>query len=346
MSGFEKDGRVPLRRPTRASTGRPHDVEPALAVRQAPVWRPGWRREYSSLIALCLLLGYLAISRPAFFAGANIRDILLNNSYVLIAAIGETIVILTGGIDISIGAMLAVCSVTAGELATHGVPVYLVALATLAAGSALGLINGACIAWLDAPPIIVTLGTLSIFRGAVIWYTHGYWIQDLPAAFRFLGEGSILSVPIPIAIAGAALLVASSGLLLTRQGRYAYAVGSSPTSAELAGIPVKRVRFGVYVLSGFCVGLASLTFATRFSQIQSNTGVGFELLVITAVVVGGVNIFGAMGSVWGALCGVLLLGAVHPALAYWRLPASWEGAIQGGFILAAIAADALRSRRR
>lgn len=305
-----------------------------------------WRREYSSLLVLLLLLLYLAIVQPAFFDLNNIRDILVDNSYVFIAGIGATIVILAAGIDISIGSMLAACSVTAGELAHRGIPLPVVILATLGMGSILGLVNGLFVAKLQLPPIIVTLATMSIYRGAVTWYTQGQWIQGLPKSFTFLGQGTFLHVPIPIWIAALSAVIGAAFLQLSRTGRHIYAVGSNPVSAELSGINVDRIRLLTYVLSGLLVGVASLVYASRFSQIQSNTGVGFELTVITAAVVGGTNIFGAVGSVWGTLSGVLLLGSVHPALAYRHISSYWENAIQGSFILLAILGDAIRSKRR
>lgn len=305
-----------------------------------------WQREYSALAALILLLLYLRVSRPQFFDAGNLRDILVNNSYVLVAAVGATIVILAAGIDISVGSMLAACCVVAGELAQHGMALPLVILATIGAGVLLGLVNGVFVAWLKVPPIIVTLGTLSIYRGAVIWYTHGYWIQGLPASFEAMGHSNILGIPIPVWAAGLWFAAGLIFLRSTRAGRHIRAVGSNPVAAALAGINVDRIRLLSYVLSGVSVGIAALIYASRFSQIQSNTGNGFELLVITTVVVGGVNIFGAVGTLWGTLIGVLLLGAVDPALAYWHFSSYWEGAIQGCFILCGIAGDAVRSRRR
>ncbi|MDQ2731764.1 MAG: ABC transporter permease [Armatimonadota bacterium] len=305
-----------------------------------------WRREFSSLLVLVLLLLFLALAQREFFDSNNIRDILVENSYVFIAGIGATIVILAAGIDISIGSMLAACSVTAGVLARNGLPLPVVILATLGMGSVLGLINGIFVARLQLPPIIVTLATMSIYRGAVTWYTQGQWIQNLPASFTYLGQGSFLGIPIPVWVAAFTAIAAAAFLQLSRTGRHIYAVGSNPVSAELSGINVNRIRLLTYVLSGFLVGVASLVYASRFSQIQSNTGIGFELTVITAAVVGGTNIFGAVGSVWGTLSGVLLLGSVHPALVYRHISSYWENAIQGSFILLAILGDAIRSKRR
>jgi len=307
---------------------------------------PRWQREYSALAVLFALLLFLAITRPAFFSADNLRDILVNNSYVMIAGVGATIVILAAGIDISIGSMLAACAVTAGDLAHRGTPLWLVILATLAMGAFLGLVNGGFVAWLNVPPIIVTLGTLSIYRGAVIWYTQGVWIQGLPASFLFLGQGTVWGVPVPVWVAAGTVLAGVLFLQKTRCGRHIYAIGGNPLAAELAGIRVNRIRLLTYVISGMSVGLSALVYASRFSQIQSNTGIGFELLVITAVVVGGTNIFGGVGSIWGTVCGVLLLGAVDPALAYRHISSYWEGAIQGCFILFGISGDALRTRKR
>lgn len=193
--------------------------------------------------------------------------------------------------------------------------------------------------------IVVTLATLAVVRGAIILITGGSWIYDLPANFRALGTGTLLGVPIPVWLMAGVTLLGWYLLSHTRWGRSVYALGSSPEAARLAGIPVRWTQLSVFVFQGALVGVATMAFATRFTTIQSNTGSGFEFLVITAVVVGGTNIFGGSGTLLGTFLGALLVSATGTTLTFLRISAFWEGALQGLFILVSVTLDAIRSRR-
>lgn len=309
-------------------------------------WLRRQGRELSILLFLLALGGYLRFAAPKFLSASNLEDLLVNSAYTAIAAVGMTLVIIAGGIDISVGSMLAVCSVLAGTTAKANWPLPLVMLATVMAGLAMGTVNGLLTGWVGIPSIIVTLGTLSIYRGLMTWITKGYWIHGLPASFAELGSGRVAGLPIPVAIM--VLVILSFGLLLsqTAWGRRVYAVGGNPRAARLAGLNVAGVTVAVFALCGALTGVATLTFAPRFAAIQSNAGLGFELLVITAVVVGGTNIFGGRGSIWGSLLGVLLLSAISSALTFLHISVYWERTVQGGLILLAIGADLLRVKRQ
>lgn len=302
-------------------------------------------RELSILLFLGVLWGYLGLVAPAFLRGPNLEDLLVNSAYTAIAAAGMTLVIIAGGIDISVGSMLAVCSVLAGTMAKANWPLPLVILATVAAGLAMGTLNGLLAGYAGIPSIIVTLGTLSIYRGLMTWITKGYWIHGLPASFAWLGTGRVAGLPLPVGVM--ALVVLAFGLLLgqTAWGRRVYAVGGNPRAARLAGLNVAGVTVAVFALCGALTGVATLTFAPRFAAIQSNAGLGFELLVITAVVVGGTNIFGGRGSIWGSWLGVLLLSTISSALTFLHISVYWERTVQGGLILLAIGSDLLRLKR-
>jgi len=302
-------------------------------------------RELSLLLFLTVLWAYLGWKSPAFLGRQNVEDLLVNSAYTAVAAVGMTMVIIVGGIDISVGSMLAVCCVVAGHVAKAGVPLPAVLLITVAVGGLMGLINGLLVGKAGIPSIIVTLGMLTVLRGVMIWITKGYWIRDLPESFAWVGLGRVLGWPIPVWVMG--LVVAGFGLFLSKTawGRRIYAVGGNPRAARLAGLSVSWVIVFVFTVCGALVGLAALVFAPRFTVIQSNAGVGFELLVITAVVVGGTNIFGGRGSVWGSLLGVLLLSTISSALTFLRISPYWEQAVQGALILLAIVADRLRARR-
>jgi ribose/xylose/arabinose/galactoside ABC-type transport system permease subunit len=293
------------------------------------------------LVALLLVVGAL---RPGFLASANLRDILVNCVTPAIAAAGMTAVIVAGAIDISIGSILAVCAVVAAELAKAGWPTPGVLAAALGAGALLGGFNGALTAYAAIPSIIVTLGMLGVLRGLMTWITGGVWIRDLPPQFSAWTEARLLGVPLPVWVAGVTAAAIGLAMARLRWGRWIYAVGSQPRSARLSGVPVRRVTLGVFTLLGALVGLAAFVYASRFSLVQSNAGRGFELQVITAVVVGGTDIFGGRGTVLGSILGVLLITTVETALTFLRVAPEWVPAVQGTLILIAVLGDARRRR--
>lgn len=302
------------------------------------------RREASVALASVVLALMLFVVAPAFFSRGNLLDVFLANLPVLIVAVGMTLVVLTGEIDISVGSVFAICGVAAGLLAKAGLPLPFVALASCAVGAAFGAINGALVAWLRIPSIVATLATMVALRDALRWGTDGAWIQDLPSGFQWLGLGQ---AGYPVA---AGLIVLGSyaaiawGLARLPAGRAVYATGSNRDAARLAGIPTSLVTFSVFAAGGALTGIAALLNAVRFNQIPSNAGLGLEMKVVAAVVVGGTAISGGRGSLTGTLLGVVLLGIVGPALTFLGVSAYWERALQGAIILSAVAADALRAR--
>ena len=303
-----------------------------------------YRREISVALSTAVLGFVLLVAAPAFYSRENIVDILLANMPVLVVALGMTIVILTGQIDVSVGSAFAICGVAAGLAAKAGVPLFVVIVATCAAGAALGALNGALVAYVRVPSIVATLATMVALRDALRWATDGAWIQDLPQGFQWLGLGQ-LGYPIVAALIVLALQVALAwGLRYLPAGRAIYATGSNRDAARLAGIRTPLVTFLAFSLAGALTGLAALLNAVRFSQIPSNAGLGLEMKVIAAVVVGGTAISGGRGSVIGTLLGVILLGVIGPALTFLGVSAYWERAIQGAIILAAVTLDALRDR--
>ena len=303
-----------------------------------------FRSEFSVALAIVLLLAVLAILAPGFFTRENVRDVLLANMPVLIVALGMTLVILTGHIDISVGTVFAIASVTAGELAKLGWPVAAAALGACAVGAMLGAINGALVAYLRIPSIVVTLAAMVAFRDALRWITQGAWVQDLPANFQWMGTTQAASNTITFAIAGVLAIAIGWGLRNLPAGRAVYATGSNAEAARLVGIDSALVTFSVFTFTGALTGCAALLNSIRFNQVPSNAGIGMELKVITAVVVGGTAITGGRGSIAGTLLGVALLGIVSPALTFLGFSAYWERAIQGLIILCAVGFDAVRSR--
>jgi rhamnose transport system permease protein len=305
-----------------------------------------YRRELSVLAALGLLFTVLAVAAPGFFRPDQLRPLFVSNAPMLVAATGMTMVILCRQIDISIGSIFSICGVAAGLLARSGLPITLVLLGTLAAGASLGAVNGLLVARLGLPSIVVTLATLVIGRETLRYLREGEFVRELPPSFQWFGLGQLTGQWVVVAIALFVFLAFAWILANVGAGRAIYATGSDPEAARLAGIRPNRVIFCVFVVMGALTGLASLLSSVRFADVDPNAGSGLELQVIAAVVVGGVAVSGGRGTLWGTLIGVLLLGAIGPALVFLNTKPQWERAIQGVIILAAVSGDAFSRKER
>jgi rhamnose transport system permease protein len=299
-------------------------------------------RELSVAGAIVALALVLAVAAPGYFSAENLSDLFLANLPVLLVAIGMTLVIITAEIDISVGSIFAICGIAAGILAESGVPVLLAGAAACLLGAMFGSLNGALVAYVGIPSIVVTLATMTALRDGLRWATEGAWVQDLPPAFQWLGltQGAF---PFVATIVTVVLTAAFAwGLRHVAAGRAIYATGSNPDAARLAGLNTSAVKWAAFSVLGMLTGLAAVLNAVRFNQIPSNAGIGLEMKVIASVVVGGTSIAGGTGTVIGTVLGVVLLAAIGPALTFLGVSAYWERAIQGGIILIAIAADGIR----
>lgn len=303
-----------------------------------------YKREISAAIAFALLLVVVGITDPSFFNGGNLRDLIINNAPTLLVAIGMTMVILVGQIDISVGSQFAVCSIAAGFLAKTGMPLPLLFVCVLLTGAAMGAVNGVLIGRLRLPSIIVTLAMLVLWRDALRWMTEGAWVQDLPANFQWFGLGQLSGEWLIVAITLVIFAGFAWGLRNMIAGRKVYAVGSDDEAARLAGISSPSVVFFVFAIMGALTGIAALLNAVRFSEIPGNSGVGLEMKTIAAVVVGGTAISGGRGTLIGTFIGVALLGTVGTALTYLGINPFWEKAIQGAIILIALVSDVALGR--
>src|SRR5262245_35920571 len=293
-------------------------------------------REISVALAIAALAAVLAIAAPGYFSRENLSDLFLANIPVLVVALGMTFVILTGHIDISVGSMFAICAVAGGVLAKSGLPVPVAVLAACLMGAAFGAINGVLIAYIGIPSIVVTLASMVALRDALRWQTQGAWVQDLPSNFQWFGI-SQSSYPTVVILTTTFLVVFFAwGMRKLAAGRAVYATGSHPEGARLAGIDTSLVVFCVFLVAGLLTGFAAVLNSVRFNQIPSNGGLGLEMNVIAGVVVGGAAITGGVGTIAGTVLGVVLLGAIGPALTFLGVSAYWERAIQGGIILAAV----------
>jgi rhamnose transport system permease protein len=303
------------------------------------------RRELSVAAAYAVLLAVVAIQAPDFYRTANLRDVLVNAAPTLVAAVGMTLVIVARQIDISIGSQFAICGVVAGLLAKHA-PMPVAVLGAIGAGALLGACNGALVGFLRLPAIVVTLATMVGWREALRWGTGGQWVRDLPSGFQWFGMGQDAGRAAVLALAFLVWAVVFWGARHTAAGRSIYAIGSDEAVARLLGLRPRAAIFGVFVAMGALTGLAALVSAIQFVDVQTNAGLGFELRVIAATVVGGTRISGGRGSLGGTLVGVLLLATVGPALSFLGSHAYWDRALYGVIILAAVAGDATWGRSR
>ncbi len=303
------------------------------------------RRTGSLVAAIAALSVVLAIAAPGFFSRENLIDLLLGNLPVLFVAMGTTLVILTGEIDISVGSVFAICGVVSGVVALAGAPMPITILTASAAGAVLGALNGALVAYAALPSIVVTLATMVALRDGLRWATQGAWVQDLPDSFQWFGLTQSAYPWVACGVAAAFYIGLAYVLRHVAAGRAVYATGSDPDAARLAGFDVARVKAAVFTMAGALTGLAAIVNDVRFNQIPSNAGIGLEMKVIAAVVVGGAAIRGGRGTMTGTLLGVALLAMVGPALVFLGVSPYWERAIQGAIILAAVALDAWRQRR-
>jgi len=300
-------------------------------------------REAGISIFILLLAIVVTLRAPSFLTLDNINNILLNISILIIVALAQTMVIITHGIDLSVSSIIGLVAMMVAFFVKEnpGMPVILSVLLGMALGATLGMFNGLVVSRGNVPPIIATLGTLSIYRGLVFFYSQGTWINsfELPKEFKMLSKGTAFGLPNIVIIALLVALVVYYFLNHTRAGRDIYAVGTNPEAAQFAGISKQRVIFMVYVLSGLLSGLAAVLWASRFESAQTNTAAGFELQTVAASVVGGVSISGGVGTVPGVLLGALLLGVIQNSLTLIRISPFWQLAAQGLLILVAVISD-------
>jgi rhamnose transport system permease protein len=306
-------------------------------------------RELGIVVVLVALIAVTGILEPRFLETASLRNLALNAAIFAILAAGQTLVLITRNVDLSVGSVLGLSAYFAGDLLSNhqGLPLPLVFVAGIALGAVCGLFNGVLVTFGRVPALVVTLGTLYIFRGVAFLWTNGTQVnaETLPDAFLNLGTDSVAGVPILVIIALVVLLVVGQWLRDYRAGRELYAIGSNPDGARLAGVRSDRRVLTAFVLAGALAGLGGVLFTARFGTVDATAGVGYELTVIAAAVVGGVAIFGGTGSVYGAALGALLLGTITSSLIVLKVEAFWQQAAIGALLLLAITIDRLLGLR-
>jgi rhamnose transport system permease protein len=316
-------------------------------------------RELGIVLALVIVVGATTLDNHLFLSAANVQQILAGSAIIALLAIGETIVIITRNVDLSIGSILGISAYATGVLYVHHPDVSLpvVFLVALAIGAGCGVVNGLIVTVARVPSLVVTLGTLYIIRGIDGAWAGGNQVNAsmLPDSFNKIGYATVLGIPYLGWIAIIAVAVATYAMRSFRTARDFYAIGSDPDAARLAGIPVGSRVFLAFVLSGAIAGVTGALWLSLYASVDAIAGVGYEFQVIAAVVVGGVAIFGGSGTVLGAALGALLLYTINSALVVVNVSSFWSMALAGALLLAAIAFDrlialrvapAMRTRRR
>lgn len=312
--------------------------------------------QLQSLIALAVLMFALSVSTDSFLSAENGMNVLRQISVNLCLSIGMTLVIISGGIDLSVGSVLAFSAAVSASLLKHGVDLtplgvhveFTVAgtiVAGVLVGSLLGLVNGLLVSRVGMPRFIATLGMLSIARGMTELWTGGHPITGLGDSFGWLGTGDVAGVPAPALIVAALVVVFSVITLRTRFGRHLYAVGGAERAARLSGVNVASVKTWAYVCSGALSGVAGLLLTARLDSATPRLGETYELDSIAAVVIGGASLSGGRGSVLGAVLGCLIIGVLNNGLALLDVSPFWQKVIKGTVILAAVAIDRLSRRQ-
>lgn len=307
-------------------------------------------RETGVAMVLILVVAITTFRNPAFLlSGDGFRDLLVTPSILLVVVLGQSVVIITRSVDLSVGSIVGLSAYLVGTVfvAYPSLPVPLAFVIGSAFGALLGLINGALVAFGKVPAMVITLGTLYAFRGINVWWTGSSRINasDLPAGFLRLGTQQILGIPVLTMIALLALVFVAWYLYNTRAGREFYAIGSDPGAAELYGLNKTRRVLMAFVFSGLMSGLAGVLFAARYGTINSQAGDGFELEAVGAAVIGGVAITGGTGTVIGAALGAFLLVTINRALPVLGIPDFWQRAVVGALILGAIVLDRVLAKR-
>ena len=308
-------------------------------------------RELSVAIVLLLVVAAAAIKSPDFvFSSTGWRDLLLTPSIMLLLAAGQTVVIITRNVDLSVGSILGLTAWLTGDLfmSYPGMSPVLAFLAGTAAGAGLGLINGVLVGYGKVPALVITLGTQYIFRGIVLTWAGSKLISasQMPKGFLDLGTAQILTIPVLFIVAMVIVVAVGYYLQTAKSGRELYAVGSDPEAAVLYGLAVRHRVIGAFVLSGALAGLAGVIFAARYGTVSSSAGTGIEFQAVAAAVVGGVAIFGGSGTAWGAGIGAVLLVTINSALPMVGISEFWQQALVGALIIAAIVLDRVLAARQ
>jgi ribose transport system permease protein len=301
---------------------------------------------YGAIVAVLLLSLLLSIASPYFLTTGNLSNILVQASVIALLAGGQTFVILTGGVDLAVGALTALCGAVAGHMMIKlGMPVAPALLAAVAIGAAVGLFNGYLVAFVGIPSFIVTLGGLTLWRGLAFEATGGFDNAGMPAPLPFIGYGELFGVPMPIVISALYFIVMAFVLSSTKLGRYVYAMGSNEMGARQVGIHIKGYKLAVYVVSGLSCALGAIVLMARMDSSSGKMAQMFELDAIAAVILGGTSLFGGRGSIWGSLLGAILITMVRNGMNLLEISQFKQMMAIGAVVIVAVWIDVVRRQR-
>lgn len=295
----------------------------------------------AAIVVLFLVVGAI---NPRFLSDTNLVSVFSGNAYIAVAAIGMSMVIISGNIDVSVGSLIGVLATIAGTLAVGGYPIWLCWVLPVLVGVVVNAFVGVLVAYARIPSIVVTLGMLSILKGGLISVTGGAWISNMPDAF-FIAQMRLFGIPAPVYFMVVLTILAALWMRYSAFGRAIYAIGGNAEAARVTGIRIEPSIVGVFAIHGLFAGIAAILFATQLQIIQSTVPPNLELTVITASVVGGVSILGGTGTVIGSTLAAVLFAAIGSALIFVNISAYWLRAVQGLLILATVLADMARRHR-
>jgi ribose transport system permease protein len=310
---------------------------------------------FQSLIALFMMCLVLALTADNFMTADNFWNVLRQISVNVCISVGMTLVILTAGIDLSVGSVLALCGAITAGLLKHGISVpsanlfigftvFGVVVTGVLCGGALGFINGFAISRFNIPSFVATLAMLTMARGFTMLWTGGHPITGLDDTFGFLGTGWFLGIPMPVWISGIIVFAAVIVTSKTRFGRYIYAIGGNENAARLSGIPVTKIKRWVYVVAGMLAAIGGVLVTARLDSAQPNAGISYELDAIAAVVIGGTSLSGGRGSIFGTVLGAMIIGVLNNGLVLLDVSPFWQQVVKGLVILIAVIIDKANSK--
>ncbi|GAU76403.1 ABC transporter permease [Fusibacter sp. 3D3] len=299
------------------------------------------KREITALAFLVILFLGVGLRNPDFMNAQSITTVLKGSVLYIFLAIGMTFVLLTGGIDVSVGGTLGIAAAVSATMIRGGTSVPVAIVVAILIGLLIGLMNGVGVAIVKVPAIIMTLGMLGIIRGVMIVYTDGKWVENLPDAFKMASQANFAHVNIYFILAIITTILVQFYFSKARTGKYFAAIGDNLEGSILVGIPAKKMIVIAYVLSGLCASIAGVIFASQVGFVTSNTGVDIEMVAIAACVLGGVSLSGGVGSVVGSSIGALIMTAINSALIFLKVPSFWNKSIQGTLLILIVVSDVL-----
>ncbi|MCT4631472.1 MAG: sugar ABC transporter permease [Firmicutes bacterium] len=299
------------------------------------------KREVSAFVFLLILFFGVGLRNPDFIGFQSISTVLKGSVMYILLAIGMTFVLLTGGIDVSVGATLGISAAVSATLIRDEHSVFLAIILALIIGIIIGLINGIGVAIIKVPAIIMTLGVLGIVRGAMIVYTDGKWVENLPDNFKMASQNLFLGLNVYFIIAVIAVVLVQFYFARAKSGKYFAAIGDNIEGSILVGIHVKKFIILAYIISGVCASIAGVVFASQVGFVTSNTGLDIEMTAIAACVLGGVSLSGGIGSVVGASIGAVIMTAINSALVFLKVPSFWNKSIQGILLIIIVVSDVI-----